>query len=259
MNETVNDYVHRVRLEKAISLVLYQREMSMTEIALTTGFSSSANFSKAFKLYFGVTPSQIRQPDNLKNSKIGKIKSKYGKDFDPCALYNGAVSFSSEKVETQGLKNIEIRDIEEKKVCCYSSSSGYEIAGMMNAWDTLSMWAVANGIATNVQQRFALCHDNPLITPIDKCRYDAMMVMAPDVEVKAPFWKSVIPSGKYVVATYIGDPQGTSKAYMQMYTGWLPVSGFEPEDYPSMEHYLNDIRQDGYVEIELHIKLRMLN
>ena len=76
MGETVNDYIVRQRLEKAINLLIFQTELSVTQVALDSGFSSSANFSKAVKLHFGFSPSEIRDLGKIKNSKIGTISSK---------------------------------------------------------------------------------------------------------------------------------------------------------------------------------------
>ena len=78
VGETVNDYVVRRRLERAVNLLIFKTELSVTQVAFDSGFSSSANFSKAVKLHFGFSPSEIRNPDKVKNSKIGKISSKYG-------------------------------------------------------------------------------------------------------------------------------------------------------------------------------------
>lgn len=55
VGETVNDYISRKRMEKAARMLLYKPDMSVTDVAEAGGFSSSANFAKAFKLYFGVS------------------------------------------------------------------------------------------------------------------------------------------------------------------------------------------------------------
>jgi AraC family transcriptional regulator len=43
---------------------------------------------------------------------------------------------------------------------------------------------------------------------------------------------------------------------MSLYSNWFPNSGFEPDGFPLMERYLNDVRKDGYVEMEAYIKLK---
>ena len=94
MNETVNDYVARRRLERAINMLAFKTDITITDIAMINGFSSSANFAKAVKAYFGFTPSEIRRPGRTKDSKIGKILSKYGKDFNPGDLYPARATYA---------------------------------------------------------------------------------------------------------------------------------------------------------------------
>lgn len=89
MDETLNDYIGRRRMEKAANKLVCHQDLSITQIAHESGFSSSANFAKAVKLYFGFSPSELRDPSKAKEkeSKIGKIQSKYGKVFSPSDLY----------------------------------------------------------------------------------------------------------------------------------------------------------------------------
>ncbi len=97
-----------------------------------------------------------------------------------------------------------------------------------------------------------------MITPIDKCRYDASIEIDSDIDVNHPYTKSVIPSGKYAIAYYKGDGDKVSNFYMELYSNWLPSSGFEPDNFPPVAHYLNDSRQDGFVEMEERIKLKAM-
>src|SRR6516225_4151022 len=56
---TPADFVHRLRLEKALGLLSHPRPPSLTAIALACGFSSSSDFSRSFKRRFGVPPSSF--------------------------------------------------------------------------------------------------------------------------------------------------------------------------------------------------------
>ena len=60
LGETTMTFYRKLRLQKARSL-LTSASLSMTEIALATGFSSSAHFSKAHAELFGVSPSAVRK------------------------------------------------------------------------------------------------------------------------------------------------------------------------------------------------------
>ncbi|MCK5921610.1 MAG: helix-turn-helix domain-containing protein, partial [Methylococcales bacterium] len=59
LNETTMSFYRNLRLEKARTL-LHQTTLSSTEIALATGFSSSAHFSSAFRAKYNKMPSSCR-------------------------------------------------------------------------------------------------------------------------------------------------------------------------------------------------------
>ena len=258
VGETVNDYIVRRRLERAVNLLIFKSELSITRVALESGFSSSANFSKAVKLHFGFSPSEIRNPNKVKDSKIGKISSKYGKDFKPSDLYPTRITnevMKKNKLEDINM-NVEVRECERQRLCTLASERGYESGAIYQAWDKLIDWATNNGIKQEGQERFAFAFDNPTITPVDRCRYSASVVVGEDVHIQLPFSQSEIPKGKYAVLYFKGSSEETIKAQLSIYSDWLPDSGFEPDNFPILERYLNDARVDGYVEMEIHVKLK---
>jgi AraC-like DNA-binding protein len=57
---TINQYLTEIRIEKAKRLLLYT-SLSITEIALETGFSSSQYFSNVFRRAEGIEPSIYRK------------------------------------------------------------------------------------------------------------------------------------------------------------------------------------------------------
>ena len=61
MGEPIGRLITRRRLELAALRLAYETERSVTDIALSVGFSSTSNFSKAFSAHFGCAPSRLRQ------------------------------------------------------------------------------------------------------------------------------------------------------------------------------------------------------
>lgn len=59
MKMAPHQYVMHRRMEKAVQLVRHTNQ-TLTEIALTCGFSSASHFSNRFKSAIGITPSQLR-------------------------------------------------------------------------------------------------------------------------------------------------------------------------------------------------------
>lgn len=261
VGETVNDYISRKRMEKSIRLLMHRSEVSVTEVATAGGFSSSANFSKAFKLYFGVSPSAIRSPDRNENSKTGKLFSKYGKAFNPQDLYSQfvtqAIVFDPDKLEEMLMK-VRVENRAAQPIASLSSPRGYELDSVYETWEKLFQWGELQGIKTDTQIMYGLCYDNPTITPEDKCRYKASIVINPELNVSSPFEQSTIPAGKYAIAYYKDDAEKISSFMTELYSNWFCNSGYEPDDYPPIFNYLNNAREDGYVEMDVCIKVKEL-
>ncbi len=59
LNCNVNDYIITTRLQKAKNYMLHEN-LSISEVAFKSGFSSAAYFSTVFKSKFGVTPSAFK-------------------------------------------------------------------------------------------------------------------------------------------------------------------------------------------------------
>ena len=57
---SLGHYLRRHRLHEAVAMMRHS-EASLTQIALSCGFSSSATFSRAFKTWAGVTPRSFRK------------------------------------------------------------------------------------------------------------------------------------------------------------------------------------------------------
>lgn len=267
MGETVNDYVQRKRMEKAVYRLLGRPALSITEVAELGGFSSSANFARAFKQYFGVSASELRNgkdsdPASIEKGKIGKIYRKYGKAFNLRDLYSQFVTdttvFEPEKLK-EILMNVKVENVSEKPVVYLSSARGYELDSVYATWEKIIHWADSRGIENDWPTRFALCHDNPAITPEDKCRYDACILADAGIETAAPYHRTVIPGGKYAVAYFKDDASKINQFMTELCSQWLCNSGYEPDDFPPIFNYLNDSRVDDFVEMNVYLKVKELS
>ena len=98
VGETLADYERRIRLERAAAIFFYQKDTSVTEVAMLLGYSSPQNLAKCFKKQFNLTPTTIKKlvdkqdfinlisqglaPDfvqaQTKDSKNGNARSKNG-------------------------------------------------------------------------------------------------------------------------------------------------------------------------------------
>lgn len=83
--EPLFQFIQRVRLEKAAFFLSARPDMSITDIALTCGFSGSSSFSKSFHSYFDCSPSSWRRAGNMvpqptKQNNMGNLMRNSGKD-----------------------------------------------------------------------------------------------------------------------------------------------------------------------------------
>src|SRR6266542_7028047 len=67
--ETVNDMVVRMRLERSANLLRTVPKLSITAAAFEVGFSSVSVFSRAFRKHFGVNARRWDRRSPLENSK----------------------------------------------------------------------------------------------------------------------------------------------------------------------------------------------
>lgn len=77
--ESLAHYVNRIRMERSLFLLAHRLDLNMTDIAYEMGFTDSAAFSRAFRNYYGVTPTEYRR-DYSKNCKEPIFISEYNKD-----------------------------------------------------------------------------------------------------------------------------------------------------------------------------------
>ncbi|MDF2649740.1 MAG: hypothetical protein K0Q73_5545 [Paenibacillus sp.] len=66
--ESFTEYLNRIRLERAASLLVTDRNLSVAEVATAVGYRNSQYFCTKFKSKFGITPLQYRGSGKLQES-----------------------------------------------------------------------------------------------------------------------------------------------------------------------------------------------
>jgi DNA-binding response OmpR family regulator/nitrogen-specific signal transduction histidine kinase len=57
-NQSVNEFIRNIRLKKAAEILKCSKNISISELAYTVGFSNPNYFTRVFREHFGVTPTQ---------------------------------------------------------------------------------------------------------------------------------------------------------------------------------------------------------
>ena len=137
-----------------------------------------------------------------------------------------------------------VTDIEEMSVIYLRHVGSYSEFGevFQDMLGSLITWSSAKGLVSSEEIKLlTVYHDNHEITEDDKLRTSVCMVVPKNTKAEGKFDKMNIPPGKYAIGHFeIDNPEQHSEAWAYLYGEWLPKSGYQPDDRPSFEIYLND-------------------
>jgi AraC family transcriptional regulator len=162
VGSTPADFVRRLRLEKALTLMALPRAPSLTTIALGCGFSSSSDFSRCFRRRFGVPPSAF---------DLRAWRQAHGEELE--ALVEQAAPLA--RIDRLPPRNnpdsfrVKVRDLPARTVAYIRVDRPYQGNGVIKACRRLVSWAERNGLADG--QWLGYQWDNPEITSLEDCRY----------------------------------------------------------------------------------------
>jgi AraC family transcriptional regulator len=260
VGETLNQFIQRIRVERAATQLLSNPKKSITEIALDCGFSGSAAFARAFKDFFGMSASQWRTGGYERNSKIRKMvrkkdqaHGKIGKDFEVSSFYIDDETYHQKwriqmKGETQLKADVEVKELPDLPVAYIRHIGSYkgDEALFDRLFGKLFKWAGSRGLLRFPETKvMSVYYDNPEITDEDKLRLDVCISIPEDAAVDGDVGKMTLPGGKYAVARFeLSSAEQYQDAWTAVCMGWLPESGYQPDDRPAFENYLNDPSKD---------------
>ncbi|MCP4677758.1 MAG: AraC family transcriptional regulator [Deltaproteobacteria bacterium] len=274
VGETLNHFIGRVRVEKAASQLVSNPAKSITEIALDYGFSSSATFSRAFKEAFSVSPSEWRE-GKVQNSKICKTNGKNGQSLSNTGKEIEAVSFHIDEVtynpkwriEMKGKNNIEakveVKDMPELTVAYVRHIGPYAGMGQVfeSMFNKLMTWAGPRGLIRFPEtQMLSVYHDDPGVTDEGKLRTSMCITVPEDTEVDGEIGKMNVTGGKFAVCRFELATDQYSEAWNAVMGGWMPESGYQPDDRVCYELYQNDPKQhpEGKCIVDICVPVKPL-
>jgi AraC family transcriptional regulator len=255
VGETLNQYIQRIRVEKAAAQLINNPRKTVTEIALDCGFSGPATFARAFREYFNMSASQWRSGGYLQGGKIRQIESKESQPTDKNGKDTGIPSYYTEsdiqnqkwRVIMQGKSNlkaeVEVRDIPEFHIAYVRHVGPYagDSALFGRLFEMLMKWAGPRGLLNFPEtQMLTVYHDDPNITDPNKLRISVGISVPEGTPVEGEVGKMKIPGGRYAVARFEIVQEDYTDAWNAVYGGWFPESGYQPADGPCYELYLNN-------------------
>ena len=246
--ETLFGFIQRLRLERAAGVLLAAPDRSVLEVALDHGFASAATFARAFKAHFGMSATAWRRggaerwPERRRLRRtLGERHRKLGKQARKLGNARGrrASDTPSERRATrkEGAMNVQVRELPPQRVVYMRYVGPYGAHGIPDLWQRFAIWIHAHGFDMDQTTRLGVAHDDPAITPAEKCRYDACLVVPGDFKPDRSVNVTEIPGGRYAVSSFHGTAHDIQGAWDRVFSTWLPNSGFQPDDRPCFEVY----------------------
>jgi AraC family transcriptional regulator len=241
VGESPKEHIRRLRLERAAQK-LKQRDGPITEIALEAGFETHESFTRAFGVMFGVSPSGYRAahqpaPQSTSGTHLDAVSGYHPPDYgEPLP--------------------VEVKEMPSMKVVFLRHAGPYSQVGA--TWGRLMSWAGMRGLLGPQTRMIGIVYDDPDITPADKVRYDAAVVVNRPVQPEGEFGWREIPGGEYAVFTHQGAYENFENTYQRFFGGWLPGSGRELRDAEAFEEYLNSPMNTKAEDLltRIHVPLR---
>lgn len=251
-NETLLQYVNRIKMERAAFLILHHPDTNMTDIAYRFGFTDSAIFSRSFKHYYGVSPTEYKN-QNSKNCK------------DPLAgsLYNESVlnqNIRSGTMETKA-KNVEIISVD---ICViylrYTGTYQGLMAAMPGMMERLYGFAMSNNLLIPENTKIlSAYHDNPEMTDESQLRTSLCITIPNGVTVVESTDIGIMEiTGKYAVGHFEIMQNEYAAAWKYMFGEWLPSSGQKPRDTFPFEVYVSNTAPDRKQLVDIYLPVEPL-
>jgi len=249
--ETLNEYITRRRVEKA-ALDLLHKNITLSDVYLKYGFADNSTFTRTFKKFYGVSPTEFRKQNPNRFSKIRQLDSKNGQTYPDNDQY--ICAFNNLKNWIQMNTKIEIREVQQMELACVPAIGHNNIA---TAYQKLMRWAVPLGLLNEHTKMITVYHDSFKVTEPDKVRTEACMVLNQPVKPTGEVKLACIERGKFIVGSFEIVMDDFEKAWTGMFI-WMNENGYKKADRNIFELYHNNFNDhpekkaivDFYVPIE---------
>lgn len=263
--ERLFHFIKRLRLEKAAAKLIIHPHTPITEIALDTGFGSSAAFARAFKDAFGVSASAWRQRKiDQMNRKDDQTGRKERKEINDLSAYfddetNNHQRRKSMKVEADEFAVKTLDAVDVAYVRYIGPYAGNETL-FKDLFERLGKWAGPRGLMGPDAQWISVYHDDPGITDEESLRTSICLTVPEETEAEGEIGRMTLAGGQYAVGRFVLTPEQYGGAWQAMCADYLPESGWQPEDKPPFERYLNNPEEhpEGKHIVEICIPVKPL-
>lgn len=233
--ERVAETIQRLRLARA-ALQLRDAADSVTAIALGVGYDSPQAFARAFRGFAGISPSEFRT-----------------RQFDLTKPPGGSAPGAGGTRTIDG-GDVELVELPPKQVLCLRHRG--PIASISLTYRRL---CVALGLdRTSPREQIGICIGDP--EEPESFGYFAGIVPATPTAPAGDLEAVAIAGGLYASYRLVGPWSLIAPTFQSLFGGWLPQSGYDPDNRPALELYRDrsrpGARQDCVTDLLIPIRRR---
>lgn len=245
LGQTLNQFVKRLRLERALYLMFHAPARSLTQVALDCGFASSSDFSRSFKQRYGLAP-RVFDLQSFRQARREEFeRAMASQDGSP------RITTLPAGHNPDGFV-VRLRDLPARTVAYIRVLEPFRKGAAQAACERLLAWALERGLADG--QWLGYMWDEPEIVALADCRYDVALVVD-EVEPAGEIGRFEFPPMRVAEVALSGDLALEARAMDWLYQTWLPRSGLVPDDQPAFEAWIGRPFAHGSEHFEIVCQL----
>lgn len=231
----LSEYIRRRRMSLAAA-DLQSGEEKIIDIGMKYGYTSPTAFNRAFQSVHGIAPS------------MAKNGGTHMKAYPP-------ISF---KITVKGVEELNYRIEEKAAFRIVGVSHPLEKEIEKNFKTVPQMWqnAAMNG---TIEKLAPLMNDQPMgVLGVSVCNdkedWRYFIAVSSSADADNTLDEYIIPACTWVVFSGTGTGLSIQELEQRIVTEWLPTSGFEYDNAPDIEVYLNPDPNDMQYEVWIPVK-----
>jgi AraC family transcriptional regulator len=260
IGETPFQFIVRLRLEKAASLLVSNPKETITEIATKCGFTDTSVFSRNFKSHFSKSASQYRK-EKQEKSNLSQLDSKAQQADEKSFMYFCSSSKTIKwRTNMELNKSVEVKELPKMTVAYVRHIGPYKGDEKLfeKLWNKLFAWAGPRGLVGGPDfKSLIIYHDDPNVTIEDKLRMSVCITVPANTKVDGEVGKMEIGAAKYVIARFVVTAKDFQQAWNWIYGQWFPTSGYQPDDKPCFEMYPEEPK-NGKFTVDICVPVKPL-
>lgn len=241
VQENVGEYIIRRKLEIAVHYILFWQWMTLTEIALQSGFSSLSSFSRAFKAHYGLNPTTYMKEHRIIKSNLSQIVSSGCERYFYKREYNEGHTVSHAYSMRMAIR--EFPPVQAIYYRCYGG--GDEAVHIAENFRKLSRLASSRQLWRSDTVLLGIPRSPWYAGRSGKVRQDACLTLRPDsASLLEGSNRCEIAGGSYAVIRF-EEPETKVRELMRIcLQHWLPGSGYVFDLRPTLMIHYNDPQTD---------------